>query len=300
MKKFKQVVIVDPTGLRPWALNELSEYSERPVRMHDTIPSGNDEIIQRIGDADCVLVSWNSRIDAEVLTRCKQLVYVGMCCSLYSAESANVDIATANNNGIVVKGIRDYGDEGVVEFVISQMIQLFKGVQGQQWQEEPVELSKPKVGIIGLGTVGRMLADRLQAFGTSVCYYSRTRKESAENAGIEYLPLSELLERADVVTTHLPRNTIVLNAREFKQFGDGKILVNTSLGVTFDQHEFSNWVKRPGNFAIFDEDGAIGIPSELLNRPNIAYSPIVAGWTSEAKDRLSTKVLDNIKAFHAG
>jgi phosphoglycerate dehydrogenase-like enzyme len=65
-----------------------------------------------------VLLSSNARIDREVLLACPDLRYVGMCCSLYSEESANVDIPCARERGILVKGIRDYGDRGVVEYVL--------------------------------------------------------------------------------------------------------------------------------------------------------------------------------------
>jgi len=274
---FRQIVVVDQTGLKPWAIEKLQEYSKQTVRLFDDVPANDDEICFRIGDSDCVLVSWNTHLGAEVLKRSEHLAYVGMCCSLYSAESANVDIEYAIQNGIVVKGIRDYGDEGVAEFVISELIQLFKGLRDRQWHADPVELNNQKIGIIGLGTVGKLLAARLQAFGANVFYYSRTQKEWADRAGIQYLELHDLLS--------------------LSQFGNGKILINTSLGIPFECNAFSRWIEHTGNFGIFDSDGAIGIPESILNRPNIAYTPLVTGWTSEAKERLSAKVLANIKSY---
>ena len=65
------------------------------------------------GDADAVLLSYTSQINRYILERCPNVRYIGMCCSLYSPESANVDIRYANERGITVTGIRDYGDEGV-------------------------------------------------------------------------------------------------------------------------------------------------------------------------------------------
>ena len=63
-------------------------------------------------------MSYRYPIGEAVLKECKNLKYIGMCCSLYSEESANVDIACARERGIRVLGIRDYGDRGVVEFVL--------------------------------------------------------------------------------------------------------------------------------------------------------------------------------------
>ena len=95
------------------------------------------------------------------------------------------------------------------------------------------ELGGQKVGIVGLGRTGRMIADALRFLGAEVHYFSRTRKPDAEAAGIAYLPLRELLREVDILCTCLPRNTILLGAGEFRLFGNQKILINTSVGPTF-------------------------------------------------------------------
>lgn len=58
---------------------------------------------------------------------------------------------------IVLKNIQDYGDPGVVEFIVSELVSLFHGFNEDQWKESPVELSGKKVGILGLGTTGKLL-----------------------------------------------------------------------------------------------------------------------------------------------
>ena len=95
---------------------------------------------------------------------------------LYSESSANVDIAAARERGITVLGIRDYGDEGVVEYVISELVRLLHGFGGKQWKHKAYELGGQKVGIVGLGRTGRMIADALRFLGAEVYYFSRTRK----------------------------------------------------------------------------------------------------------------------------
>lgn len=108
---FKKIVAIEPVNLVPKAEEELRRYAGE-VKIYEDIPGDDQEIIRRIGDADSVLVSYTSRISAHVIESCPSIRYIGMCCSLYSEESANVDIACARSRGITVLGIRDYGDRG--------------------------------------------------------------------------------------------------------------------------------------------------------------------------------------------
>jgi lactate dehydrogenase-like 2-hydroxyacid dehydrogenase len=294
---FKQITIIDYTGLQDWALKRLQEYSQNPLKIFNDVPTSDEEAGSRIEDADCVFVSWNTRLTANILSKAKNLKYVGMCCSLIDKKSANVDIDYTDKNEIVVKGIRDYGDDGVAEYIISELIRLFKGIGSQQWKNEPVELTGRKVGIIGMGTTGKMLADRLQAFGAKVSYYSRNRKPEVEEAGVNYMPLDELLATSEILSFHLPRNTNILGEREFELLGNGKIIVNTSLGFTFDKSAFDKWIANPSNFAIFDGEGVGQYKAEYRNIKNIISTDHVSGWTKEAKGRLSEKVLDNVIEF---
>ena len=116
-----------------------------------------------------------------------------MACSLYDDASANVAVNFARERGIEVTGIKDYGDPGVAEFIISQLILLLHGFGKNQWREMPHELTGKKIGIIGLGTTGQLLAECLLPFGADLYYFSRTRKPEWEQKGVKYLPLQELL-----------------------------------------------------------------------------------------------------------
>jgi len=297
---FQQIVIVDKSGLKDWAIEEVKGFSPNPIKSFDDFPKEKDEIIERIKEADCVFVSPRTKLDAEILNHCKNLKYVGMCCSLYDKYSANVDIDFCEGKNITVKGIRDYGDVGVVEFIVSELIRLVKGLGENQWKAEPLELVSQKVGIIGLGTTGKMVADMLRVFGAQVKYFSRTRKPDAEQEGIEYLTLQELLKESDIISLHLPRNSSVMNTAAFEIFGEGKILMNTSLGLTFDKSAFENWISNKNNYAIFDSDGIGAFREEFKKYPNVISTHIVSGRTKEAYDRLSEKVLKNVVDFMDG
>lgn len=294
---FNQIVILDYTGMQGFAIERLQTLSVNKIKAFNDIPKDDEEILGRIGDADALFVSWNTPVNEAVLKRCVQLKYIGMCCSLIDEDSANVDVRYARSKGIEVRGVRDYGDEGVAEFIVSELIQLLKGLGSHQWLSEPVELTKRKVGIIGLGITGLMTAQRLQAFGADLYYYSRSIKEEAKQYGIRYLPLNELLKTCDVISFHLPRNTKVLDESHFKMFGNSKILVNTSLGLPFCKNAFQKWLLKTNNYAIFDAVAFGKDKEQLMRYNNLIYTENTSGWTKEAKERLSYKVIENIEAY---
>ncbi len=294
--RFRKIVSIDNTGLEPWAKEKLSELAEEVIFFED-FPNENSEIISRIDDGDCVLVSWNTPIDREVIESCKSIKYIGMCCSLYDEKSANVDIKAAHENGINVLGIRDYGDEGVIEFILSELIRLLHGFGEYRWQDESLELTYQKLGIIGLGTTGKMLAEQAMMFGMDVSYFSRSRKKEFEEKGVQHLSLHELLNQVDIISTHLPKYTVLLGEDEFKQFGNGKILINTSLQPTFNVPSFRKWMKNKGNFAIFDKEAMGVYYDEFSAMDRVISSNIVSGWTRQAKKRLSEKVIENIHLY---
>lgn len=207
---FKKIVAIEPVNLVLEAEEELRRYAGE-VKIYEDIPGDDQEIIRRIGDADSVLVSYTSRISAHVIESCPSIRYIGMCCSLYSEESANVDIACARSRGITVLGIRDYGDRGVVEYAISELVRFLHGFDRPMFREMPIEITDLKVGIIGMGVSGGMIADAMNFMGADLSYYSRTRKTDREAQGMIYRPLNELLEYSEVVFACLNKNAILLH-----------------------------------------------------------------------------------------
>ncbi len=294
---FRKLVAIEPVSLVEWGEKELHQYAGEVIQ-YDDIPSDDDEIIRRIGDADGVLLSYTSKINQYVFEHCPNIRYVGMCCSLYSEESANVDIAYARAHGITVYGIRDYGDRGVVEFVLCELVRLLHGYDRPMWQDIPVEITGLKTGIIGLGVSGAMTAEALQFMGADISYYSRSRKPEYESKGMRYRDLPDLLQTCDVILTCLNKNVILLHEEEFRLMGDGKIFFNTSIGPSFDADALINWTNRGTNYVVCDTAGALGEAAQtLLPHPNVICPNVSAGRTKQAFELLTRKVLDNIKTF---
>lgn len=297
---FKQIVCLDNTKLQAQSLKELQQFSKEPVKVFDQAPESNNEIIHRIGTADAVLLSWNTALDREVIEACGNLRYIGLCCTYYNEEASNVDVAAAREKDICITAIKDYADEGVIEFILYHLIGLSKGWIGQRWKQEAVELSGKTLGIIGMGTLGHMLGKTALAFGMNVVYYSRSQKPEADALGFRSRSLEELLAISEVVSTHLPRHTCLLGKREFSLMRRGSILVNTSLGPTFEPEALLEWLEEEGNYAIIDKDGSTGYVDLLGSVSKIIGTQHAAGWSAEARERLAHKVLKNVEEYWEG
>lgn len=296
---FQKITIIDSCGLTTEVLGQLTQLSNEQLTIYNDIPTTDEVVLQRIGSSDAILVSWRTTINAEVIKASSNLKFIGMCCSLYDENAANVDIAQARQQGIVVKGVKDYGDDGTLEFIFAELIYLLKGLGKHQWQSENRELRGKVMGIIGMGTLGTMVAKTAKHFGMKVNYFSRNRKYQLEQEeGFEYMSLSELMFYCDVISIHVPKNSIVLSERDFSLKKKNSILINTAIGLTFNKEDFIQWIAANRNsFAIFDRVGAGEHFEEFSNYPNIIVSEKSSGFTLEAKSRLSQKVLENINLF---
>lgn len=294
--KFKKLVAIEPVSLIPSAEEKLHDYAEEIVLYRD-VPADDAEILRRIGDADAVLVSYTSRITASVIEQCPAVRYIGMCCSLYSEASANVDIPCAREHGIRVLGIRDYGDRGVVEYVMHELTGLLHGFGGKKMlRDEPIEILGLKVGIVGLGVSGRMIAEALQFFGAEISYYARSPKADAEAAGMTFKPLNTLLAESEVVFCCLNKNVLLLQKEQFEALGNGKVLFNTSIGPGFDSAALESWLDDPSNCFLCDTKAAAGTVGEgFFDRENVYCPGISSGRTKQAFVLLSQKVLANIE-----
>ena len=299
---FAKLVGIEPLSLVPSAEKQLQAFAEN-VTLYQDVPVSADEIASRIGDADAVLLSHTSTLGREALESCPNVKYIGMCCSLYSPESANVDIQYANARGITVKGIRDYGDEGVVEYVISELVRCLHGFgtdpdgsPSQPWDGVAREITGLRVGIVGLGKLGGMIADALSFFGADIAYFARSEKKEAGGKGYRFLPLGDLLAQSEVVICCLNKNVVLLHEEEFAQLGNRKILFNTGLSPAWEEAPFSKWLESD-NLCFCDTVGALG-GEKFLNHPNVRCVNASTGRTRQAFQRLSDKVLANLSEYN--
>lgn len=291
---FQKLVAIEPVSLIPSAEKKLHSFAKEVI-LHEDIPADDNEIAARIGDADAVLLSYTSKLGKGALEQCPNVKYIGICASLYTPESSNVDIYYANSKGITVTGIRDYGDEGVVEYVISELVRCLHGFDQEPWDGMAREITGLKAGIVGLGKSGGMIADALHFLGAEISYFARSEKKWAKSKGYRFLPLDDLLEYNEVLFCCLNRNTVLLHEPQFKKLGNKKILFNTGLSPAWDEAPFLKWLEGD-NLCFCDTVGALG-GEHLLDHPNVRCMRVSTGRTRQAFDRLSEKVLKNLSGF---
>jgi lactate dehydrogenase-like 2-hydroxyacid dehydrogenase len=294
---FKKLVIIEKINILDIHIEKLNTVAKEVIYFKD-LPNSDEEIIKRINDADAVLLSYTSYINKNILENCKNIKYIGMCCSLYSASSANVDILTASKLGITVKGVRDYGDEGVAEYVIHELVGFLQGYKGYKWDNIGHEITGLKCGVIGLGTSGTLIAKTLKFFKADVSYYSRTRKETLEKEfGFTYKDLNTLCKDSEAIFLALNKNVLLLQKEQFDLMKDKCILFNTSIGPGFDTLALSEWLKNEKHFFFGDTLATIG-DNSLWDLPNtFTINRSSGGNTYQAFHRLGDKVLNNIYEY---
>jgi glyoxylate reductase len=172
-------------------------------------------------------------------------------------------------------------------------------VQSGRWdvnEFKPIwRLRGRTLGIVGLGRIGRAVAERASAFGMNVLH---TRRE--DDRSPEYRKLDDLLRASDVVTLHLPlteQTRRLLDARRLALLRDGACLVNTARGAIVDEEalvaELVSGRLSAGLDVFADEPH---VPQALLGLPNVVLSPHVGSATRATREAATAELVANIQA----
>lgn len=293
---FNKIVILEPVLLTKEGVEELKKYCKELI-YYDTDTINDEDTINRIGNADCILVSYKTVINSNIINNCKNLKYIAMCCSFYGKQYSKVDIDTAVEKGISFSYLKGHGDNGVVEFTVCQIINLIHGFGNKRWKNEQLDLTDIKVGILGLGDIGSRIAKSLQLLGSDVYYYSRTRKENEEKNGIKYLELKELLSTVDIISINLNRNVCLIGDGNLDIYGNGKIIVNTSIGCCYEIESLKKWLQNKNNYYICDKPTVNEDIEEILDYENVIYTDMITGDTKQCYKRATKQIISNIDKY---
>lgn len=272
-----------------------------------------DETEQRVKDADIILtnkvyVGENELKNSKVKLIC--ITATGM---------NNVDLEYAKKADISVKNVAGYSTSSVVQLAFSmifyfvQKLNYYKEyVDNQNWQksdtfthiDEPFfELDNKRVGIIGLGEIGRNLAKKAEAFDCEVVYYSTSG--SNNNSEYKSVSLEELLKTSDIISIHAPLNDKTKNLLSYKELNlikDGAILLNLGRGGIINEADLAKILDEKNILCGLDvvEKEPILENNPLLkvkNKQRLILTPHIAWASVEARKRLVNLVAKNIEDF---
>lgn len=290
---FNKIVSVEPIFISERGLSELKKYCKELI-VYDNAARDEAQLIERIADADCVLAALNTPISKNVLDNCPNIKFIHLCCSYYGPKFCKTDIEYALGKGIKFASLTDYGDNGVIECVTASVIDLLHGIHGKRLHKEYYDMRSLKVGILGFGDLGKKIAKTFNAFGSKVYYYSRTRKPEFESASLTYLPLDELLKTVDVLTIHLNRDVCLIGGDKLNIFGNGKILINTSIGRCYEKASLKKWLECKNNYYVCDTL-SLNDDYDLLDYDNVINIGHDCGVTVQALESASDQILTHVK-----
>lgn len=279
-------------------LSETQEQINRLLGDPITFPSEDtqptvDELIKRTNGADAVLVSPGTKITDKYLDACPSVKYIGIC----GTSKENVDLEAVEKRNITLTNVVDYGDEPAAEFIFMQLEYLARGMGEYQWRDYPTELMGRTIGIIGLGALGKAIAQLALAYKMQVFYYSKTRKREQEQQGVIYADKAELLKTSQIIVVSTPSNLVAIDDDEFEIIQPNAVIVQASMGECLDREAFQSWVGKDGNFAIFDYSAGNDSYQAYKDLPRVIFPKVIAGHTYETKQRLGDAVLLNLKQY---
>lgn len=267
--------------------------------------------------AECisVLVIEADFVFEEVFEAAESLRLVGVC----RGSADHVDLETATRHGVVVVNSPGRNAQSVAEHVLALMLSLARGIPSAhayvkrgQWENpaEPyvsmrgVELSGRKLGIVGLGAIGRRLTMIGLALGMGVAAHDPYVSDAP--SCVSLMDLDDLLAWADFVSLHLPateKTAGLLNRRSLSLMKSTAYLVNTSDASIIDRQALISTLKTGGIAgAGLDVFGSHPVaPSDpLLALDNIVLTPHLAGATEETVERHSRMIADDVLRFLGG
>lgn len=307
-----KIVILDGYTANPGDLSwkELETLGELVVYERTSA----DETVARAVDADVVLTN-KVLITKEVMAQLPRLKYVGVLATGYNV----VDIEAAHHRGIIVTNVPAYSTESVAQMVFAHLLTVTNRVEhyavqnrAERWTNSAdfsysdtllTELAGKSFGIVGLGNIGKRVAQIAQAFGMNVI--ALTSKTTLPE-GIKKASLIELLAQSDVLSLHCPLTPDthhLINADTLKLMKPTAILINTGRGPLVDDQAVADALKAKRLYA-FCADVLTEEPPKadnpLLGLPNAYTTPHIAWATVEARARLIQVAIDNVKAFASG
>lgn len=309
---------------RPWRLLSLPPLApelmsgllgDLPIEVVVPDVTSTADLVEAVGDVDLVLGDWRTAqpgLTAEVVAAASSLAFVHQ--PSVGVQAHDVDALAAA--GVPLSNVAAFNDISVAEWAVGALLSLARllhwsddELRAGRWpqtevvQRGAVEITGRRVGLVGFGAIGQALAPRLAAFGCSVSYWSRRKRQPHEEGAATYVPeLTDLVAASDVLV-----NVVALTADTHGLIGrpllerlpHGALLVNASRGGIVDEIAVAELL-HDGRLAgaAFDVYATEPLPLDnpLLRVPRekILLTPHVAGSTAQSVTRLLQRTVANL------
>ncbi|KAA2253524.1 phosphoglycerate dehydrogenase [Solihabitans fulvus] len=303
MTNLSRPVVLIAEKLAPSVLDVFGDEAE--IRHVD----GTDRpaLLAAVADADALLVRSATKVDAEVFAATDKLKVVARA----GVGLDNVEVPAATQRGVMVVNAPTSNIVSAAEHAVALLLAVARQVpaadaslRGGAWKRSSfsgVELNGKTVGVVGLGKIGQLFAQRLAAFGTElIAYDPYVSSARAAQLGIELVSLDELLERADAISIHLPKTPEtkgLIGAEQLAKTKKGVLIVNAARGGLIDEAALADAV-RSGQVGGAGIDVFVTEPtteSPLFELANVVVTPHLGASTAEAQDRAGTDVARSVR-----
>lgn len=276
------------------------------------------ELLEKLADTDCLITCWQPLTREALKGLAGHLKFV-----MYWTDAVRADTAAAEEFGITLDNIPDYGIYAVSEYIFACLLEMLrrpsyhgkrarsgsfdyenfktarKGVLMQEEIREETLFGK-RLGVAGFGRIGQRVAEIAKAgFGMDVVYFSRTPKGKAEELGIPYVSLEEMFQTCDIVSAHFPSHVRqpVIGRDLLGSLRPDSIFINTGGPETVDYNALIELLEENRFRAILDVHPHIPQRARLNNIPNLFYTYRSAWFTKQSLWRKGQILLDKVEEY---
>ena len=297
--------------------SRLAELFDVQLR-DDDAPLSREALAKAMKTADVLVPTITDTIDAGLIGQAGQQLKL---IANYGAGVDNIDVATARQRGILVSNTPGVLTDDTADMALGLILAITRRIpeglvamQSEGWTGwSPTaflgrRIGGRRIGILGMGRIGRAVAQRASAFGMQVHYHNRRqlRPETEEELGATYWEsLDQMVARMDVISIncpHTPSTFHLMNARRLKLMKPSAVIVNTSRGEVIDENALTRML-RDGEIAGAGLDvyeNGTEVNPRLRELPNVVLLPHMGSATIESRIEMGEKVIINIKTFQDG
>ena len=291
-------------GVSHSAVESFRQAGYSQIEYHEkSLPE--DELKRRIADAHIVGIRSRTHLSGDVLAHAKRLLAVGCFC----IGTNQVDLETARAQGVPVFNAPYSNTRSVAELVIAEAIMLLRGIPQKNalchrggWTKSAAgsfETRDKVLGIVGYGHIGTQVGVLAEGLGMRVIFHDIESKLSLGNARAA-ASLDDLLERADVVTLHVPETPatkLMIGTTELAKMRKGAMLINASRGTVVDIDALAHALRSEhiagaavDVFPVEPKGNDDAFVSPLVGMDNVILTPHIGGSTLEAQDNIGIEV----------